>query len=330
MRAAMAAAEVGDDVYGEDPTVNALEARTAELLGHEAGLFVPTGTMGNLLGVWAGVPRGSEVLCDEQAHIVRAESGAHAALHGVTVRTWSSGGTGLADAGVISDLIAPPAHFLVSTAAVEVENTHNFAGGVVQPIESLRAISRVCAAAGVHRHLDGARLWNAHIATGVALEEYGRLFDTVSVCFSKGLGAPVGAVLVSDRETIARARDQRKLLGAGWRQAGVLAAAALWALDHNITRLADDHAAAADIARQIAAVAPEVVPRLPQTNIVVMETGHRAADDVIAEALVAGVRVSSVGPHTVRAVTHLNVTAEECATAGGVLARIFADGQHVR
>jgi len=324
MRAAMAAAEVGDDVYGEDPTVNALEARTAELLGHEAGLFVPSGTLGNLLGVWAGVPRGSEVLCDEQAHIVRAESGAHAALHGVTVRTWSSGGTGVADPDVIARLVAPPTHFLVSTAAVEIENTHNFAGGVVQPIETLRTISAVCASAGLHRHLDGARLWNAHVASGVPLSEYGRLFDTVNLCYAKGLGAPVGSVLASDKETIERARVQRKLLGAGWRQAGVLAAAALWALDHNVGRLADDHAAAAAIARLVADAAPDAVPHPPQTNIVVFDTGERAADDVVQAAAARGVLVSGLGAHVVRAVTHLDVTYDECVRAGEVLARVFA------
>jgi len=323
MRAAMAAAEVGDDIYGEDPTVNELERRTAELLGHEAGLFVPTGTMANLLGIFVDVPRGQEVLCDEQAHLARAESGSHAALHGIMMRTWSSGGTGLADPAVIAALISPPTGFLVTTGAVEVEQTHNFGGGSIQPFETLRAISRLCADAGVTCHLDGARLWNAHVATGVGLAEYGALFDTVNVCYSKGLGAPVGSVLVGRADAIAAARNQRKALGAGWRQAGVLAGAALWALDHNIPRLAEDHAAAAEVARLVSEAAPAAVPRAPQTNIVVFDTGTRPAAQIIAAAAEAGVRVSGVGPHAVRAVTHLDVTYEECVRAGQALARVF-------
>ena len=210
MLAAMSSAEVGDDVYGEDPTLNAFEARVAELLGHEAGLFCTTGSMANLLGVWCLVPPGQEVVADVRAHIVRAELGAHAALHGITTRTWQSA-DGIADAATIADLITPDAGpYLVSTAAVALENTHNFGGGTVQPYSTLVEVNRLCRDAGVGLHLDGARLWNAHVATGVALADYGRLFDTVNVCFSKGLGAPVGSMLVSSAANIAKARAQRK------------------------------------------------------------------------------------------------------------------------
>ena len=323
MRAAMADAEVGDDVYGEDPTVNRLEARTAELLGHEAGLFVPSGSMSNLLGVWLTAARGEEVLCDEQAHIARAELGSHASLNGIQFRTWNSGGTGIADPAVIEALIAPPAHFMVRTAGIEIENTHNFGGGTVQSIESLRAISKLCERAGLRRHLDGARLWNAHVATGVPMDEYGKLFDTVTVCYSKGLGAPVGSVLVGSADDIERARMRRKEYGAGWRQAGILAAGALWALDHNVARLAEDHTAAAALAETVAQAAPDAVPTPPQTNIVVLHTGQRSADDVITAAEQSGVRVSSVGPHLVRAVTHLGVSLEDCLQAAHVLGRIL-------
>ena len=191
MREAMSQAPVGDDVYGEDPSILALEARVAKLLGHEAGLYCPTGSMANLLGVWALVRPGEEVVCDVRAHIARAEMGAHAALHGLTMRTWESA-DGVADAAAIARVITPDAGpYLVSTAAVALENTHNFGGGTVQPLDLLADVSALCAAAGVGLHLDGARLWNAHVATGVSLADYGRLFDTVSVCFSKGLGAPV-------------------------------------------------------------------------------------------------------------------------------------------
>jgi len=320
----MAEAEVGDDIYQEDPTVAELEARTADLLGHEAGLFVPSGTMSNLLGVWLDVPRGGELLCDEAAHVVRAEHGSHAALHGVTTRTWSSGGTGLADPAVIAGLIAPPAGFLLATAAVEIENTHNFGGGTVQPYESLVAINQVCRAAGVVIHLDGARLWNAHVATGVALGDYGRLFDTVSVCFSKGLGAPVGSVLVGGGDAIGRARLQRKALGGSMRQSGILAAGCLYAIDHNIGRLADDHEAAAVLADAVAARAPRAISVAPQTNIVVMDTGARPAGEVVDAAKVKGVSISGVGPHAVRAVTHMDVTVDECRQAGEQLGSILA------
>jgi threonine aldolase len=322
MRRAMAEAEVGDDVYGEDPTVNALQSRVAELLGHEAALFVPTGSMGNLLGIWSLVQRGEEVLCDEQAHIARAELGAHAALHGVTMRTWHSA-NGVAEPDVIARLIAPPTGHLVHTAALALENTHNFGGGSVQPLEHLTATAASARAQGVRLHLDGARLWNAHVASGVPLATYGRLFDTVNVCFSKGLGAPVGSMLVSSKDLIAQAHDQRKRLGGGMRQAGVLAAAAAYALDHHLDRLADDHAAASAFADALAAEFPSAV-KSPQTNIVVIDTGARAASEVAAEAAKLAVRLSVLGPRTLRAVTSLEVTAAQAASAGRLVGRILA------
>jgi threonine aldolase len=321
MRAAMASAEVGDDVYGEDPSINALQQRVAELLGHEAGLFTPTGSMGNLLGIWTLAEPGQEVLCDAQAHIVRAELGAHAALHGITTRTWTSA-NGVTDTATIAELIAPPTAYLVQTAAVALENTHNFGGGTVQPLAHLQEVSEVCRQAGVGLHLDGARLWNAHVATGVSLADYGRLFDTVNVCFSKGLGAPVGSMLVSSAERIDRARVQRKRLGGGMRQAGILAAAANHALDHHLDRLADDHANAAAFAAEIAAVAPDALSA-PQTNIVVLDTGRRAAAEVVAKAAALGVRISAVGARTVRAVTCLEVTHDQAVLAGQLVARIL-------
>lgn len=322
----MAAAPVGDDVYQEDPTVAELEAATAQLLGHEAGLFVPSGTMSNLLGVWLTAGRGQEVLCDEQAHIVRAELGSHAGLHGILTRTWHSGGTGLASAEVIAAMIAAPAPYLVATAGVEIENTHNFGGGTVQPFDELVAINKLCRDAGLNLHLDGARLWNAHVATGVPMADYGRLFDTVSVCYSKGLGAPVGSVLVGGAEAIDRARIQRKALGGGMRQAGILAAACLYALHHNVARLADDHASAAALAEQVASQAPGALVAPPQTNIVVMGTGTAPAAQVVAAARQAGVLISGVGAHAVRAVTHLDVTAQQCGEAGARLGQILALG----
>lgn len=326
MLAAMAAAPVGDDVYAEDPSVNALEARVAALLGHEAGLFCTTGSMANLLGVWCLVQPGQEVVCDVRAHIARAEMGAHGALHGITMRTWDSA-DGVTDAATIAGLITPNAGpYLVSTAAVALENTHNFGGGTVQPYEHLVEVSQLCRDAGVGLHLDGARLWNAHVATGVSLADYGRPFDTVNVCFSKGLGAPVGSMVVSSAENIARARVQRKRLGGGWRQAGVLAAAADYALDHHLPRLGEDHVAAAAFAAEVAAAAPGAVDLTKvTTNIVVLDTGILPAAEVAKRAADAGVLVSALGAHMVRAVTHQDVTVSEATTAGRVVGAALAE-----
>ncbi len=252
MRPRWPTAEVGDDVYGEDPTILALERRVAELLGHEAGLFCPTGSMCNLLGIWLLAVPGTEVLCDSSAHIVRAEMAAHASLHGVTTRTFASV-RGRLDPDAVTDMLSiGTGPFLTETSVVEVENTHNFGGGTVQPAEVLRELRTRCTDKGVAIHLDGARLANAHVATGTSFAEYGSYADTVSLCLSKGLGAPVGSVLVSSAANIARARIQRKRLGGGWRQAGILAAAGLYALDHNVERLADDHAAARALAEAVA------------------------------------------------------------------------------
>lgn len=326
MRAAIAQAPVGDDVYAEDPSVLELEQRTAELLGHEAGLFCSTGSLANLLGVRLLVEPGQEVVCDVLAHIARAELGAHAALHGLTMRTVPSV-NGLVDVGAFRAVIAPNAGpYLVSTAAVAVENTHNFGGGTIQPYETLAELGALCRVNGLGYHLDGARLWNAHVATGVPLIDYGRLFDTVSVCFSKGLGAPVGSVLVSSAENIARARVQRKRLGGGWRQAGLLAAAALYALEHHVDRLTEDHEAAAGFAAAVADRVPSAVdPTAVPTNIVVLDTGSVPAAAAAAAAKDRGVWLSALGPHMLRAVTHLDVTGDEARTAGRIVGEILLD-----
>ncbi len=320
MLAAMSTAETGDDVYGEDPTVHALEERVADLLGHEAGLFTVSGSLANVLGVRSLVAPGQELLCEERAHVVRAELGAHAAWHGVTTRTWSDP-RGHVDLDAVRRLMTPDAGpYLVSTAAVAVENTHNFAGGTVQPLASLRELRALAEPVGVRLHLDGARLWNAHVATGVALAEYGRLFDTVAVCLSKGLGAPVGSVLVGSAAAMAEARVWRKRLGAGWRQAGVLAAAGLYALDHHVDRLADDHAHARLIAETVAAADPAVVDLAAvETNVVILDVGDRAAG-LVERAAAEGVLTGTVGPGLVRLITHLDVTAEDAKRAAAVLA----------
>lgn len=325
MRAAMLSAPVGDDVYGEDPTVIELERRTAELLGHEAGLFCATGSLANVLGVGLLVDPGQEVLCDTSAHIARAEMGAHAAVHGITMRTFASV-RGQVDPAEVSQIISVAAGpYLVPTAAVAVENTHNFGGGLIQPMAALEAVGQLCREHGVGYHLDGARLWNAAAATGVALTDYGRLFDTVSVCFSKGLGAPVGSVLVSTAERIAAARIRRKRLGGGWRQAGILAAAALYALDHHRDRLIMDHQHAAAFADAVVERAPGRVDRTAvETNIVVLDTGEVPAAAIAAAAAERGVLVAALGARLLRAVTHLDVTGEQCHRAGAVVGDLLA------
>jgi threonine aldolase len=230
------------------------------------------------------------------------------------------------DLADVAKIISPSAGpYLVSTAAVAVENTHNFGGGTIQPFEELSAIAQLCRDHGIGYHLDGARLWNAHVATGVGLERYGRLFDTVTVCFSKGLGAPVGSVLVSTAENIARARVMRKRLGGGWRQAGVLAAACLYALDHHVQRLADDHAAARIFADAVASHVPTAVdPDTVETNVIVIDTGVLAAAPIAAAAAERGVQLSALGPSMLRAVTHLDVTADDCESAGQLLGKLLA------
>ncbi|MGC4944153.1 threonine aldolase family protein [Kribbella sp. DT2] len=324
MLAAMTSAPVGDDVYGEDPTINALEERVAGLLGHEAALFVVTGSLANILGVRALVPPGSEVLCEARAHIARAELGAHAAVSGVTTRTWSTP-DGQIDLGQIRELIAPNlGPYFVQTAAVSVENTHNFGGGSIQ--HSYDALADLLDEAQLPLHLDGARLWNASVATGVPMAAYGSRAAAVSVCLSKGLGAPVGSVVAGSAELIREARVWRKRLGAGWRQAGVLAAAGLYAVENNVERLADDHANARRIAEILADAAPgSVKPDQVETNIVVADlaaTGRTVAE-VVAGAKEAGILVGGVGATQLRLVTHLDASADDCRKAAETIAALL-------
>jgi threonine aldolase len=327
MRRAMADAEVGDDVYGEDPTLTRLEETVAGLLGHEAGLFTPSGSLANQLGVRLHVRPGQELLADSLAHVLRAELGAAAAFSGITTRSWSAP-RGRLEAAVPLAMMTPDAGpYLVSTAAVAVENTHNFGGGTIQPLVQIEALRTGTQAAGLTMHLDGARLWNAHVATGIPLATYGALFDTVSVCLSKGLGAPVGSVLVSSRERIAEARVWRKRYGAGMRQAGILAAAGLFALEHNLERLSEDHQHAQLLATACHEAAPSVVqPENAPTNIVALDLTEHPLDAAALAAGAAedGVRISVLGPRTVRLVTHLDVEPEGVKHAADVLRRLLA------
>jgi len=293
MRQAMAEAEVGDDVYGDDPTVNALEREAAELFGFQAGMFVPSGSMGNQIGLRLLAQPGEEIVCDWLAHIARAELGAAAAFSGITFRTWSSV-RGRVDVERVRELIAPDAGpYFVSTKAIALENTHNFGGGTIQDPTQVAAVVALAREHGLSLHLDGARIWNAHVASGIALRDLAAGFDTVSVCLSKGLGAPVGSLLLASSDRIAQARVWRKRYGGGMRQVGILAAAGRYALANNIQRLADDHARARRLTTELGGDPAEC-----DTNIVMVTVMDSAAAAETARD--EGVLLTPVGPKLIR------------------------------
>jgi threonine aldolase len=322
MRAAMAQAPVGDDVYSDDPTVNSLEERVAALFGKEAALFTPSGSLANQLAIRMLVAPGEELICETNSHIARAELGAAAVFSGITTRTW------LADRGLLKatdalNLAKPDSGpYLVSTTAIAIENTHNFGGGTVQPISEISALRNESSKLGLAMHLDGARIWNAHVASGVSFVEYGEHFDTISVCLSKGLGAPVGSLMISTKERIARARVWRKRYGAGMRQIGILAAAGHFALDHNIQSLAEDHKRALILAKACTEVAPSTIDaRTVETNIVGLNlTGAtQTASQFAAHAKEKGLLISALGPTFVRLVTHRDVDDSQVQDAAAIL-----------
>ncbi len=307
MRAAMAGAVVGDDVYGEDPTVNALQEKVAALLGHEAALFTPTGSMANQIAVQLLVPPGEELLCDADAHVVTYEIGAAAAIGGVSTRTWPAVAAEI-DVDAVTAMVRPAGYHAVPTRAIAVEQTHNRGGGAVLPLSTLERLRQVADDAGLALHCDGARIWHAHIADGVPLDTYGRLFDTLSVCLSKGLGAPLGSLVVSSAERIARARLIRKRMGGGMRQVGVVAAAGDYALTHHLARLADDHVRARRLADALAPFGIVDAARV-RTNVVPLDLTKSTVDAPTLGALARerGVLVSVLGPRFARLLTHLDV-----------------------
>jgi threonine aldolase len=326
MRRAMAEAPVGDDQYGEDPTVNRLQQRIAELLGKEAAVFVPSGTMANQIALKLLTRPGDEVLVGQDAHMMWHEAGAGAANSGVQFTAIGQGG--LFTAEEIRAALKPPGHIVLpATGMLAVENTHNLGGGAVWPQAQAAAVCAAARAAGVPCYLDGARLFNASVASGIGLAEMAAPFDLVSVALSKGLGCPVGSVLAGSAKDIARAVRARRMLGGAMRQSGILAAAGLYALDHNIGQLADDHANGRLIAERLAML-PGVSLDLArvQTNIVVFRLGEGLADaaTVVARAREEGVLVSALGPRLVRAVTHRDVSRTDCERAANRLAAVIA------
>ena len=326
MRQAMATAEVGDDVYSDDPTVNSLEERVAALFGKEAGVFTPTGSLANQLAIRMLVAPGEELIAETNSHIVRAELGAAAVFSGITTRTWPAKNGLLVAADALEIARPNSGPYLVSTTAIAVENTHNFGGGTVQPLDQIKALRKGADEIGVALHLDGARIWNAHVASGVAFNEYGKYFDTISVCLSKGLGAPIGSVMLSTKERVANARVWRKRYGAGMRQVGLLAGAAHYALDNNIARLSEDHRRAKELAVAIAAIDKSFVdPALVETNIVGLDLANApyTAAELATRCREAGLWISALGPKYARLVTHLDFDDEQCAAAIEILKRVL-------
>jgi threonine aldolase len=324
MREAIANAPVGDDVYGDDPTVNSLEERVATMFGKEAGVFTPTGSLANQLAIRMLVAPGEELIAETNSHIVRAELGAAAVFSGITTRTWPAK-NGLLIAKDALEIARPNSGpYLVSTTAIAVENTHNFGGGTVQPLDEIKALRKGADELGLALHLDGARIWNAHVASGVALNEYGKYFETISVCLSKGLGAPIGSVMLSTKDRVSKARIWRKRYGAGMRQVGLLAGAAHYALDHNISRLSEDHRRAKEIAIAIASIDASLIdPNTVETNIVGLDLSALpiTAAELAARTKEAGLWISALGPKYARLVTHMDFDEAQCAQAIEILKR---------
>ncbi len=321
MRAAIAEAEVGDDVFGDDPTVRRLEARIAELLGKESALYVPSGTMGNQLGLRVHCQPGDEFLCEANCHILCYEQGAYAQLFGLAAQP-VEGEHGVLRVEQLVSRIRPANDHCVRTRLVCLENTHNRGAGRIQPYDNVVEICGWAADNGLARHLDGARLFNAVVATGISAADWAGHFDTVSVCFSKGLGAPVGSALVGPGDLIRQARRHRKALGGGMRQAGIIAAGALYALEHHIDRLAEDHQNARLLAEAVRATPGlRLDPDVVDTNIVIFdvdaELGTAAA--YAARLRDEGVWMNAIGPQRIHAVTHLDVSREQVQHAARLL-----------
>ena len=321
MRRAMAKAEVGDDVYGEDPTINRLEARAAERFGKEAALFVPTGSMGNLIAARLHTQQGQEIVCESKAHVLDWEMAMIAAYCGCLARTVVAP-RGVLTWELVAPAIAPRIYYRAQTAMVWCENSANIAGGTVMPVAVSEAIWAGAKAAGLPVHLDGARVFNAATALGVEVAELTRGFDTVMFCLSKGLGAPVGSMLVGSKAAIEEARMYRKALGGGMRQAGVLAAAGLIALDEMSQRLGEDHANARLLAEAVAGCeGVEIDLEAVETNIVIFKLTGGDAAGYVARLKENGVAASAIGPDAVRFVTHFDVSREDCLKAAEVAVR---------
>lgn len=325
MRRAMALAEVGDDVFGEDPTTNLLEERIATLLGKEAALFVPSGTMGNQLALTVQAAAGDEVILDSESHIVHYETGAPSLISRVQLRPIPLQSAANDPIAALEEAVRPPQYYYPRSRGVCIENTHNRLSGAILPLETVRAIGAWCRQHGFFLHCDGARLWNASVATGISLADYAAPCTTVMVCLSKGLGAPVGSLLVGPRDLIVAARRWRKMLGGGMRQTGILAAAGLYALDHHIERLADDHARARRFAEAIADDF-EIMLDPPPTNIVLFRSRRRVSSALLMTALAErGILVSPGPSDWLRAVFHLGIDDDRLLVAVATMLGVHSE-----
>lgn len=324
MRKAMYEAEVGDDVFGEDPTINKLQAYAAEILGKEAALFVPTGTMANQISLNILTEPGDEVICERDSHIFNYESGSPAALSGIQIYPLD-GKLGVISPEQVEEAIRPAsAYYMPRSKVLEVENTHNRAGGTIHPIENIIALHNVAKKYNLKYHLDGARIWNASAVTGIAVNEYAKYFDTVSTCLSKGLGAPVGSIIAGNKEVIAKAFRTRKAWGGGMRQAGVIAAAGLFALQNNRERLKEDHEKAKILADWISGNPNlEINMEAVQTNILILKPLSMNAETAILKCREKGLLFSMGTIHSLRGVTHLDVSFEDISAAIRIMEEVF-------
>ncbi|MCK4296412.1 MAG: low-specificity L-threonine aldolase [Candidatus Marinimicrobia bacterium] len=327
MREAMFHAEVGDDVYSEDPTVNRLQERVAELLGKEESLFVPSGTMSNQVAIKTHTIPGQEVICEENCHIFNYEAGGPAFNSLVQLRTLR-GKYGVLDVSEVEAAIRPDNVHVTPTALITLENTHNRAGGTIYPVEKMREIYALAYPKGIPMHLDGARLLNAVVATGIFAKEYSKYFDSVSICFSKGLGAPVGSVLAGSKEFINKARRYRKIFGGGMRQIGILAAACIYALDNNVERLAEDHKNASRLAdglRKLPGIYIDMAQ--VQTNMVMIHVRHlKFTPESLSRAILEkGLAALAIDSERIRAVTHLDISDEQIEEAIFIFQQVLKD-----
>ena len=327
MREAIANADVGDDVYGEDPTVNRLEQMAAEILGKDAALFVPTGVMANQLAIRLHTKPGDEVIVESTAHIIRYEGGSASSLSGVQL-CCVPGARGILDPEKVGAAIRPRDVHNPPTTLLCLEQTHNSGGGAIYPLPTIHKLVAVARKNGLALHLDGARLFNAVAATDISAQEYAEPFDTVSFCLSKGLGAPLGSMVVADRDRVTQLRRLRKLFGGGMRQVGIVAAAGIHALEHHIPKLKDDHVHAKRLADLLAAIPSiSVNPKEVETNIIVFKVREprRSTDELLADFLRAGVLLNAVGDRAFRLVTHLDVSAQDIEEASRIINKVLAN-----
>ncbi|MCK4858259.1 MAG: low-specificity L-threonine aldolase [candidate division Zixibacteria bacterium] len=325
MRQQIAAAEVGDDVFEDDPTVKRLESMVAALFGREASLYVPSGSMANLVCLHTVSKPGDEIICEEGCHVFNFEAAAAAAISGLLFHI-VRGERGAFTADKVRPLIRPESLHSPRTRIIEIENTHNRAGGTIFPLDDIRELHRLAGEYNLKTHLDGARIWNAHIATGVPLAEYAQYFDTVAVCLSKGLGAPIGSMVIGDHDFIREARRTRKMFGGGMRQVGILAAAGIYAIENNLARLAEDHENARRLAEALAQIEGIAIDlEAVQTNIVIFDVVRAgySVEDVLAGLKEKGVLAVPFGERRIRCVTHLDISRSDIDRAIKVFQGVF-------